>query len=374
MNKINYAQFNVTDFVCDDGFLKHYLSPTETTQLFFKKWLAQNPTKRAEWEQAEHLLEAVKLGLTDYTRTFLSPEAEANLLARIYETNALRNEETPIVPMRQMTWIWGSAAAAACILLVYGLWFFNKPTKDTPSVYSQQIETLAQAHIEKKNDSDQSMFVVLPDSSKVILAPKSRLSYPVAFDNDTRTVYLSGEATFSVVKDLNKPFYVHANEIVTKVLGTQFIVRAFDKDKDVVVTVQSGRVSVYRPDKTSHIEASNTKTEGVLLLPNQQVVFGRLTDQFKKSLISQPALIALPAQEAVSFEFNETPIIEAFARIKKAYGIDIVYNAETLKGCEITASLNEESLFEKLNTMTQIINGSYETVEGQIVVTSKGCK
>jgi len=371
MDKNNYAQFSITDFVCDDVFLNYHLSPTETNTFFWNEWLQQNPAKRSEWEQAEQLLEAVRMGLSDYTRTYLSPEAEAHLLGRIQATIALLNDnETPIVPIWRRTWLIRSAAAA-CVLLICGVWYFNQ---SPPSVYQQEVAALKESVIEKTNESDKPIAVVLPDGSEVVLTPKSRVAYPINFIGDSRTVYLSGEATFSVVKDFKKPFYVHANEIVTKVLGTKFAVRAFEKDKDVVVTVQSGQVSVYNPIKKGTGVSGNQKTRGVLLLPNQQAVFERLTEQFKKSLVAQPVLIEIPGLQAISFEFNETPVIEALQRIKKAYGIDIVFNTEVLKGCEITASLNGESLFEKLDVLTQTINGSYEIVEGQIVVTTKGCQ
>ncbi len=371
MDKNNYALFSVTDFVCDDVFLNYHLSPTETNICFWKEWLEQNPDKRGEWEQAAQLLDAVRLGLSDYTRTYLSPEAEAYLLERIQATIALSdNHEAPIVPLWKRTRVLRNAAAA-CFLLVISLWYFNQ---SSPSVYQQEVAALKESVIEKNNESDKPMAVVLPDGSEVVLTPKSRLTYPMNFKGDTRTVYLLGEATFSVVKDFKKPFYVHANEIVTKVLGTKFVVRAFERDKNVVVSVQSGQVSVYNPIKKGTAVSGNENARGVLLLPNQQAVFERLTEQFKKSLIPQPVLLNIPGLEAISFDFNETPVIEAFQRIKKAYGIDIVFDAEVLKGCEVTALLNSESLFQKLDVLTQTINGSYEMVDGQIVVTSKGCQ
>jgi len=371
MDQNNYAQFSITDFVCDDFFLNYHLSPTGTNTFFWNEWLQQNPAKRSEWEQAEQLLEAVQLGLSDYTRTYLSPEAEAHLLERIRATIALLNDnETPIVPIWRRTWALRSAAAAF-VLMICGVWYFNQSPR---SVYQQKVSALKEAVIEKTNEGDKPMPLLLPDGSEVVLTPKSRLAYPVNFMGDTRTVFLSGEATFSVVKDFKKPFYVQANEIVAKVLGTKFVVRAFEKDKDVVVTVQSGQVSVYNPNKKDINVSGNQKTRGVLLLPNQQAVFERLTEQFKKSLILQPILIETAGLEPISFDFNETPVIEAFQRIKKAYAIEIVFNTEVLKGCEVTASLNGESLFEKLDVLTQTINGSYEMVDGQIVVTTQGCQ
>jgi len=78
------------------------------------------------------------------------------------------------------------------------------------------------------------------------LAPKSKITYPENFENDRRLVILSGEATFDISKDPTKPFLVMANEVTTKVLGTRFNVKAFEEMKDVVVSVQEGKVSVFK--------------------------------------------------------------------------------------------------------------------------------
>ncbi len=368
----NYEKFGITDFVSDDAFLKHYLSPTDATIRFWTEWLEQHVHKSYEWQNARQLLEAVMLGLNDYARTYLSEENQTRLLVRIQNTNALLEEATPVVPLWRKTWV-TRTAAAACVLVVFGMWFF-KYNQEPPSVYQQQITALQQKVIEKINNTEKPEAISLPDGSTVILSPNSRLSYPNDFGKEIRPVYLSGEAQFEVTKDVTKPFYVYANEIVTKVLGTRFVVNAFDKDKNVKVTVQSGQVSVYRPNKIEKPVADKQKKEGVLLLPNQEVVFERLTAQFKKALVQNPIILEIPKQAAISFEFDETPVTEAFERLEKAYGLEMVFNKEVLEHCQITTSLNQETLFEKLNIITQIIGGTYEKVDGQIVITAKGCR
>ena len=133
--------------------------------------------------------------------------------------------------------------------------------------------------------------------------------------------------------------------------------------------VQHGQVSVYKNDKIQ-----KQALEGVLLLPNQQVVFERQTTHFVKSIIENPSLIENKSKIEANFEFDETPISTVFDRIEKAYGIDIVFSAEVLRNCQLTASLSEESLFQKLDIITQSIGANYETVEGKIVVTANGCE
>jgi transmembrane sensor len=44
-----------------------------------------------------------------------------------------------------------------------------------------------------------------------------------------------------------------------------------------------------------------------------------------------------------------------------------------LKDCQLTASLTDEPLFQKLDVIVQSIDASYEVVEGQIVISANGC-
>jgi hypothetical protein len=79
----------------------------------------------------------------------------------------------------------------------------------------------------------------------------------------------------------------------------------------------------------------------------------------------------VPIQNQV-FDFNNV-IAEVFKTLEKAYGINIVYDAEVMKNCYLTASLDDEPLFEKLNLICKTIDAKYEQVDAQIVIYSNGC-
>ncbi|NBA86823.1 DUF4974 domain-containing protein [Emticicia sp. CRIBPO] len=361
-------KYSALSFVGNDGFLKHQLAPTAESSDYWNQWLEHHPDAREGWEEARYLVEAVRTGLSDYARTYLSEEAEAYLLERILKTNAEASpDEEPVLTWWKNKWL---VSAAAVLVIVAGFIFFIK-NKQPQSLYTEQLVELGEKITEKVNDSSQPEFFQLPDGSAIILAPKSRLSYPADFNNETRTVYLSGEATFDIIKNPSKPFYVYANELVTKVLGTRFHVKAFGDEKDVEVTVQQGKVSVYRNEKND-----NQDLEGVLLLPNQKVTFERITEQFRKTIIPEPLMVEKNEKiaPAISFVFDETPVTEVFERIKQAYEIDIVYDKDVLVNCQLTAILTEEPLFQKLDVITQSIEARYEMVEGKVVISAKGCQ
>jgi hypothetical protein len=84
-------------------------------------------------------------------------------------------------------------------------------------------------------------------------------------------------------------------------------------------------------------------------------------------------LITLPQAELLRFEFDDTPVSEVFAVLEKSYSVDIVYDEELMHNCPLTASLTNESLFEKLNIICKAVEARYSLIDGQIVIDSKGC-
>ena len=365
-----YETFTATDFVCDEAFLRHYVAPTPDSSLFWEQWLQQHPHQGATWQQARQLTEAVQAGLSDYARLFLSAEAEAHLLARITATNQPLQSAAMVRPLWQNAWLY--RVVAACFLLATGYWFFI-PSLTKPSVYQRQLATLPTAPLEIANATKTTQLVRLPDGSTVVLSPKSQLHYSTEYGLQNRTVYLQGEATFEVTKDARRPFFVYAGEVVTKVLGTRFVVRSFERDAKVTVVVQRGQVSVSTSEPTNRQAKPDKSVQGVLLQPNQQAVFSRQTETFAKTLVSRPQRIDKQPTAPTSFVFSETPVVIVFDRLERAYGIHIIYNADVLRGCQLTASLTDESLFQKLDVIAQSINATYEVVEGQVVITARGC-
>lgn len=85
--------------------------------------------------------------------------------------------------------------------------------------------------------------VYLPDGTIVILNVASKVDISKDFGQKTRTVHLQGEAYFQVQANTEAPFIVQAANTQTKVLGTEFGVRAYPGDA-VQVTVRSGKVAV----------------------------------------------------------------------------------------------------------------------------------
>lgn len=352
------------DFLLDDAFVHHQLAPTPASAALWDGYLTLHPGQKDAYKEAKELLDAVRLGLDRYARTTLPEETIQQLLVKIRAINARQPRPKPVA----RRWWRPVAAAAGLAVVLAGAAVWQHVSRPVPA-YVRHTQELKETSIEKINGRKEPQTYQLPDGSEVVLFPGSRMSYPTDFNRKTRTVYLSGEASFSVTKNAGIPFLVYANDVVTKVIGTKFVVRAFEGEQEVRVNVQSGRVSVYQY-KAAATAAPQAK--GVLLLPNQQVVFSKLTEQFTKSLIALPHL--LPGIGTPRFSYDETPVAQVFRDLEKAYGITILYNEESLGHCQLNASLAALSFEEKLGVICTTFGTRYEVIDGQVILTGGGCE
>lgn len=160
---------------------------------------------------------------------------------------------------------------------------------------------------------------------------------------------------------------------MTKVLGTSFKVRSFEKDSVIQVIVKTGKVSVFSQAKTKVQETSFTdKTGAIILTPNQQLTYRKEEQRFSKVLLEKPTMI-VPVAVDRNMIYEDTRVEVVFDQISKAYGINIVYDMELLKNCTVTADLRNESFYDKLDLLCRAIGAGYEVIDGQVVIQSSGC-
>lgn len=225
------------------------------------------------------------------------------------------------------------------------------------------------------NKTGQPKDIPLPDGSHIMLAPNAQLAVHKAFNTRNRDVRLLGDASFHVHRDPSRPFLVYSGDIVTKVLGTTFRVRAGEPGQPIQVTVQSGKVTVYRPAANDLTNVSPNR--GVILTPNQKATYFPDNKQFVTGISEDPQPIEAPAEPNAavpSLEFTDTPIGDVIRRLEVIYGMEIELEQESLSHCPFTGNLTHQSLYTKLELLCGTINGSYEVRGTKILVTGKGCQ
>ncbi len=363
---LDYRNFTANDFAMDDFFREWVLQPNTLANAFWTQWLKDHP------EQAPTIALAKKTVWT--LRNAQNEISDNEIVVAVAEIVAAANqkEAQKQPPRRIKLFTKQTIAWAASMALLIGLaWIVYLRVRHQPSeLYLQTVAQVvpAQKVFEQVNTGSQAMLITLEDGSSVLLQPHSRLSYPTTFDDTARKVVLSGEAFFEVAKNPKKPFYVYANELITKVLGTSFTIKAFDQDAQVEVIVKTGKVWVY-----THKSQSQKEVLQATLLPHQQATLLRTQLALQKSLPSTEVLQALPTIQTQLFEFKHTPLATVFHTLEETYHVEIEYNEEQMKACELTASLGDEPLYEKIRLICEVIEASYEIHDNTIVIQGKPC-
>jgi ferric-dicitrate binding protein FerR (iron transport regulator) len=365
--KKDYSQFTAIDFAKDTDFLKWVKHPQEDESLnrFWQDWLREHPSKQEEIDDAKELIYAV------LEQKYIPGNAkQREVWHRINETLSQSAQVTynnqKSIPLWK-TWMLKAASIVVISVVAFVSWtIYNKPDEKRASNDPQNENLLVY-----ENREAVAKTIFLSDGTSIVLQPSTSLKYPKFFKGDLREVYLTGEAFFEVKKDPARPFIVHANELVTRVIGTSFTIRNFDHE-DVLVRVKTGKVSVFKEQADDNTKKEAATLEGVVLTANQQVLYAREQMKLTKSLVEDPAVL-VPLTK-LDFEFTDTPIKEVFQRIENSYGVDIVYDEEALSSCFLNASLSDVALYDKLSLICKGIDATYEMMDSHIIIYGKGCK
>lgn len=351
MKNINNCQ--AEDLVQHPEFRKWVLGKLPPENTFWPDWLAEHPEKKALVEEARSLV--IASGIEE----IYIPDT------RIREGIAGILRQTQV---RQPKWYYRKPVRIAALLFVFaglGLLAFPylKENLKTPENRSITQET--------ENNSLKPLSLKLSDGTWVKLQKGSKLEVARDFGQQTRRVYLTGEAFFEVQKDVHRPFLVYAGGVVTKVLGTSFTIRAYQRETRTSVDVRTGHVTVYPQEKAG--TGISPHPEQILLTPNQKVVFEKEKGKLVKTLVEKPVVVT-SFTEKNPFDFNETPIPQVLTVLQRAYGVKIVFDAELLEKCTLNAVFSTETLYEQIDMICETIQARYEIADGQIVIYARGCK
>jgi ferric-dicitrate binding protein FerR (iron transport regulator) len=143
----------------------------------------------------------------------------------------------------------------------------------------------------------------LPDSSEIWINAGTTVKYPADYDKGQRTVYLSGEAYFSVRKDAGKPFTVHTDNLSVRVLGTKFNVKSYPDERKITTALTSGK-----------IEVTALSGESLILDPNEQLTFDRKTSEINMEKISSDESVAWLSGQIIFADASFKEILKTLER------------------------------------------------------------
>jgi transmembrane sensor len=376
----DYLQYQCDDFVADSYFRQWVKQPTHASDHFWNGFLADHPERAEVVQLAVAMVQMLSEAMDD-----LADPADEAQKAAIWQ--AVRERvSAPRQPTQSLFvgsasprhWL-GWVVAASVVAMSLGGWFWARQSSGERHRQPIAAKLPTNPFVERRNQTAGPQLISLPDGSSVVLQKGSRIRYWSLPMDSVRQVTLVGEAYFEVAKDARHPFIVRVNQLVTKVLGTSFNVRAYADDARVTVTVRSGRVAVY----TSNSDTGNPSrpvrpaaSDSVILTRNQQLVFAR-----QQAESAQRREITLPANSPKgsllnmsTFVYNGTPVSEVFRELERVYGITISYDKNALESCRLTTDLTDEPLLDKMTIICKSIEAAYTVQETQFVVSGRGCQ
>lgn len=258
-------------------------------------------------------------------------------------------------------WIPAAAVILMALTSAYFSYHWQSEQAALPEVVQNEI-------IEQVVPAGTSKTLTLSDGTRVHLNSGSilRFSENFASQNESRDVYLEGEAYFEVTNRGDKPFIVRSAELETTVLGTAFNVKAYPDDGLTQVVVAEGLVSV----KQSGTEKSSD--ESLMLEPNQWVTF----DTHKKTIQKENGDIRkfIAWKEGVLL-FDDHTVAEVSSILERWYDTTIQIENEEVKNCQIHGEYQDRSLETVLKMMQFTLDIAYEFVDDRGVrITGGGCR
>lgn len=258
-------------------------------------------------------------------------------------------------------------AAAITLLAVAGLfaWFqlHNKPGTTN--------DVSGQGWIVKTNAHTGEEQMMLPDGSRVTLQPNASIEYPQNFRDDERVVKFKGEAFFNIEKDSERPFKVLTGDIVTRVLGTSFLVKVNALASVVEVDVRTGSVSVYDNAPAKH--ATGGVKDGVILTPNQKVTYYKDDDKWVTELVKNPLPVVSEVEKIPALVYRNRVMRNVLEDVATLYQIEILVSNDRIYSCPFTGDLSEMGLHDVLKVICKSIGADYETKGTRILLSGPGC-
>lgn len=254
---------------------------------------------------------------------------------------------------RKTMFFYGSVAAAAvvavAILLFNSIMFATDEARDLMEYvatgkgnYNQLVTPIG-----SKNH------ITFSDGSQIWMNSGTKIIYPEKFSNNSRNVYIEGEAYLEIAHNADAPFSVHTKNATVRVLGTTFNVAAYPGENSTEVVLVKGKVDL-----------SNGEETHVVLAPGElsSVVDGELKQPVKVDVEQYICWI-----DDVLI-FNDDTLEKVFSRLNAHYGVEFVLGPGVDK-LKVTGKLNlKDDIDEVMRTISFTSSISYSKSNGKIWV------
>ncbi|MDW7691551.1 FecR domain-containing protein [Flammeovirgaceae bacterium SG7u.111] len=326
--------------------IAHYLSEEagEETSSHISRLKKEHPEFEKQLREASMIWNSSKKHNLEPTFSDSEIDAAIEKMSGRLGSDAVEDQATTThvqLSFKKKRLVFRAAAAVALLMVSVFSLVYVLQSASTPGLEAVALKG------ETKN-------IVLPDGTKVLLAPDSKLSYPETFGS-VREVNLEGLAYFDVTKNPDKPFVIETAHSLTKVLGTSFAIEAYPEAENETIAVTSGKVSFGDLDGDNTLLL--TKDEAAVL----SVKNGRVAqmDNLHNELI---------AWTDSTFAFRKTKVSKVFKTFERYYDVSFVIRDKAILDFSFSADVKDKSLEEALQQMQGVFNFTYKINGKQVTI------
>lgn len=302
---------------------------------------------RVEEEQLQQIMAAnEELRLLARELDKLQPEGVASpkVAMRLREVWAEINAQEK--QKSRIHYLWLRVAAGLLLILTVGAALLYNTHK--PAAYNTLVA------------SNEKIFQVLPDGTKVWLNRSSQIRYNENFGTRKREIFLTGEAFFDVATNAAVPMQIHVRNVDVQVLGTAFNIDAYENNKQIEVTLVNGSVEVVSQEQKIVLNKCKKLT-----IPVEPATSATAKVDWKVTALKDliPGEIKWARDTII---FRKQPMIDLAAQLELKYGVHIIIDNPHLKTVRFSGTLVDASLQDALEAL-KLSNPFTYTIEDNTV-------
>ena len=363
---------NISDSLTEaiEGYYTNKLTQSQAEELL--EWLGENEENR------QYLFE---LGKVWYASSQLSTKekdadkAWTELLGKIKRADI---RPMPKQEIRIPIYILYRVAAAVLLIGLLGIgsvFVFRNPKAKTEAAYFEALAPKGSRSV-----------ITLADGSTVWLNSGTKLRYQRNFGQESRELYLEGEAYFVVAENKQIPFRVKTPDICVTATGTAFNVKAYIDENVVETTLEKGEVRIEtlnnsknKPESTTVILKPNQKAIFVkdsknlsINQPQQKIQIARNDSEVKKNIMTLRIDSLVDTKLTTSWKdsrwiFRSEKLLNLKPILERRYDISIMFRDSVLMSYKFTGTLKEESLEQVLKAICLASPIRYEINHNQVL-------
>ncbi|WP_430813954.1 FecR family protein [Carboxylicivirga sp. RSCT41] len=245
----------------------------------------------------------------------------------------------------KLTW-WRSVAVVAILFALSSIvWNIHNSSKIP--FHDQSVKMIT--------PPGQKSQVILQDGTKVWLNSGSELDYAFEPDKQQRIATLKGEAFFEVSSDSMRPFIVNTSEVIMKVYGTRFNVRAYDNAGTIQTSLEEGSVGM-------QIIATGEEKR---IIPGQQITYRKKT---RAMIIGEVNVDLIAPWKHNVLQFEDDTFYEVVKKLEQWYGVTIKLDKSLEYKGRYTMTIKNETINEVLELIQITTPIRYEIMDDQIMI------